>query len=120
MRGVLVWGACFVTACAGTEYTRYRMPLQGAETDAGWRCVEACNARTELSRAGYFECLEECPGMEVTPDVRCGAGDAPPVAACANRERSSVARPVAVGIVVNVAIAVILYVLAASCVLCWE
>lgn len=61
---------------------RYRLRLRENPVDPGqaFRCYGQC--QSQEGPKGYLQCLTECPGFEITPGVRCGSDEVPPVAAC--------------------------------------
>ena len=61
---------------------RYRLLLRENPVDAGeaFRCYGRCQA--QATPRAYLDCLETCPGFEVTPREYCANTEVPPVAAC--------------------------------------
>jgi hypothetical protein len=61
---------------------RYRLLLRNNAVDPGqaFRCYGSC--QSQRSPAGYLQCLTDCPGFEITPEIRCADTDVPPVSAC--------------------------------------
>lgn len=64
------------------DVARYRLKLRENPVDRGqaFRCYGQC--QSQKGPTGYLQCLTECPGFEITPGVRCGSDEVPPVAAC--------------------------------------
>jgi hypothetical protein len=64
------------------DTVRYRLLLRDNPVDPGeaFRCHGHC--QTEGSPQGYLECLEKCPGFDITPNEYCSKYEVPPVAAC--------------------------------------
>jgi hypothetical protein len=64
------------------DAARYRLRLRENPVDSGqaFRCYGQC--QSQQGPKGYLQCLTECPGFEITPGVRCGSDEVPPIAAC--------------------------------------
>jgi hypothetical protein len=77
---------------ASNEVARYRLLLRDNPVDPGeaFRCHGHCQA--ENTPRGYLECLQECPGFEVTPNEYCSNTEVPPVAACLTVRRVPLSR----------------------------
>jgi hypothetical protein len=67
--------------------TRYRLLLRENPVDPGdaFRCYGACQA--QHSPRGYLDCLQTCPGFEITEGEYCSPGEVPPIAACFTARR---------------------------------
>jgi hypothetical protein len=65
-----------------SDAVRYRLRLRENPVDSGaaFRCYGACQAQT--APKAYIECLNQCPGFEVTAGEACAPYEVPPVAAC--------------------------------------
>lgn len=69
------------------DAVRYRLLLRENPVDSGeaFRCYGSCQeARSPTS---YMECLQACPGFEVSSGMRCMDHEIPPVAACLTARR---------------------------------
>ncbi len=64
------------------DAVRYRLLLRNNPVDPGeaFRCFGGCQEQTTPN--GYIQCLEQCPGFEITSGARCDDFEVPPVAAC--------------------------------------
>ncbi|HEY5958800.1 MAG TPA: hypothetical protein VIV60_19700 [Polyangiaceae bacterium] len=64
------------------DVARYRLLLRDNPVDPGeaFRCHGHCQA--ESSPRGYLECLQQCPGFEITQNEYCSNTEVPPIAAC--------------------------------------
>ena len=64
------------------DTTRYRLLLREnpvSPRDASI-CYNECRLASTPKR--YLDCLETCPGFEITPGEYCSPSEVPPVAAC--------------------------------------
>ncbi len=90
-RRVLAWVAVALVGCNSVppkppkregETIRYRLLLR--ENPVSPREASLCysDCQPETSPKKYVECLQKCPGFEMTPGEYCSKTEVPPVAAC--------------------------------------
>ncbi|HEV8245044.1 MAG TPA: hypothetical protein VGP93_04725 [Polyangiaceae bacterium] len=87
-------------AGSGDDVVRYRLRLRHNPVDPGeaFRCYGHCQEQT--TPKGYFECLSQCPGFEITPGAYCAKDEVPPLAACLMVRRVPRSKEVPPGLVV--------------------
>lgn len=70
------------SALRDPEVVRYRLLLRDnpVDKDGAFRCYGRC--QSEPTPDGYLQCLQGCPGFEITSGVKCASYEVPPVAAC--------------------------------------
>ncbi|HEY5372604.1 MAG TPA: hypothetical protein VIK01_02920 [Polyangiaceae bacterium] len=97
------------------DTTRYRLLLRANPVDPGgaFRCYGAC--QSQESPRGYLDCLQACPGFEITAGEYCSPNEVPPVAACftARKVRAGT-EPPPVGLVLAVLGSFLLVIAASS------
>ena len=96
------------------DVIRYRLQLRHNRVDPGeaFRCYGRC--QSQPSPEGYFQCLSECPGFEVTPHARCAKDEVPPVAACLTVHKVRAGKEVDPGFVVLAVLGSVLLVVGAA------
>jgi hypothetical protein len=97
-----------------TGVARYRLRLRHNPVSPGdaFRCYGRCQAQP--TPQGYLECLGQCPGFEITPDVPCAKYEIPPLAACVTVRKIPKQREPPAGVVVLATVGAFLLVVGLS------